>query len=811
MNALPQSSPLRVGVVGHRDLPQMNMEQLHAAICSALSAIMEMGTEFRLVSSLAAGADQIVAEIALQPPFGFRLHCPLPFSRREYARDFGAAADRYETLLGQAEAVVELGGSRSDPDAAYKAAGELLLAESDVVLAIWDGRPGRGRAGTAPMVETALAMGLPVVWIEAAAPHRVRLLPEVDGAGPDWPLELRTQVLKRAQSGAPLEPPAGTLRFDPPHIPSAWVQHDARVPLVVGVTGHRDILPEHEKRLRRKVRHLFLRLRRLCPHTPLVILSPLAAGADCLAAEVALTIPDTRLVAPLPLSEAAYEAYVDEPWLVRHRQLLAQATPKFVMPRVGVDEMQFIAASAYVARHCHMLLALWDGVEHPELQAGSAATVRYRLHGGQVPFAPERGPLAPPEMGPVCHIVTPRAGQAEPADAFQVKYPLPEGAESAALERALFLTMIRRVDEFNAALGECPVDLLASRRHLLPGIPDAWAHGQMQVGEYLQRELHAAPPEVRRLLDRYAAADSLAMDYQARTVDTTRGLLVMALPLVFLFNLYDSDLSNAHPLVLAGYIACLALALLAWWQTQRIGAKRRYLQYRALAEGMRVQIMWRLLGLTEDVADHYLRRERGEEDWIRLALRVWNIPGPRPDDPSAPEVTPEAATVPAEAPERVETVLRCWVLAQANYYRRKLADDRKQHRALGGWTQGFFAAGLVAALGALAVRIPQWLKDPARDLPAGDQLALLLLPMLPAIAAVVDTYSEKLALSDQSKQFERTMPVFARAAEKMAASHALQDWPEFWSLARSLGEHALAEHSAWLETHRERSLPAPKG
>jgi len=79
------------------------------------------------------------------------------------------------------------------------------------------------------------------------------------------------------------------------------------------------------------------------------------------------------------------------------------------------------------------------------------------------------------------------------------------------------------------------------------------------------------------------------------------------------------------------------------------------------------------------------------------------------------------------------------------------------------------------------------------------------------MAAVIDTYAEKLALSDESKHFERIQPVFTRAAAKMEKNWADRNWEEFCSLARHLGQEALSEQSDWLEMHRERALPAPKG
>ena len=45
----------------------------------------------------------------------------------------------------------------------------------------------------------------------------------------------------------------------------------------------------------------------------------------------------------------------------------------------------------------------------------------------------------------------------------------------------------------------------------------------------------------------------------------------------------------------------------------------------ALAEGLRIQIFWRLAGISDAAADHYLRKQRSELDWIRRAMRAHDL------------------------------------------------------------------------------------------------------------------------------------------------------------------------------------------
>src|ERR1700678_4825386 len=98
-------------------------------------------------------------------------------------------------------------------------------------------------------------------------------------------------------------------------------------PLVIGVTGHRDLRPGDLDDLTKRVQHIFRNLRETYPSTPFILLSALAEGADRLVARVALEPHNrTRLVVPLPMPQPLYETdFVSPKSLEEFRELLAQA------------------------------------------------------------------------------------------------------------------------------------------------------------------------------------------------------------------------------------------------------------------------------------------------------------------------------------------------------------------------------------------------------------------------------------------------------------------------------------------------------
>jgi hypothetical protein len=204
----PPRVGLRVGVSGHRHppkLPKQSEAPLRITIDRLLAVIgdtarkvgsdlaasprdtpnrdqqpdpsspKENAKALAIVSSLAEGSDRLVAEAGLAA--GLALEVILPLPRAEYARDFATPESRarFEELLARASAVVELPGNADTRPAAYQAAGLVMLARIDLLVAVWDGEQAAGLGGTAQIVSGAMADGLPVVRINPIKPNAMQI------------------------------------------------------------------------------------------------------------------------------------------------------------------------------------------------------------------------------------------------------------------------------------------------------------------------------------------------------------------------------------------------------------------------------------------------------------------------------------------------------------------------------------------------------------------------------------------------------------------------------------------------------------
>lgn len=210
----------RVGVVGHRPtrLKSADLPALSDRIGEVLAAVHVVTVAFsrthahlfssepldlRAVTPLAEGTDRIFAEAALD--HGFALCCPMPFVLDDFEEDFVPptaltpdALDRFRSILERArkETSVTKFEMDGDPDhrpEAYGACGQVVLNQSDLLLVVWDGDRLGMRGGTEETFDAARTRGIPIVWMDAHAPH-------------DWQVLDAASKLPREQEGVRLAP-----------------------------------------------------------------------------------------------------------------------------------------------------------------------------------------------------------------------------------------------------------------------------------------------------------------------------------------------------------------------------------------------------------------------------------------------------------------------------------------------------------------------------------------------------------------------------------------------------------------------------
>ena len=184
---------LNVGITGHRaeSLGVEDSAALGGRIAETLRSIEQAAIRvfdgsrdcfadqeprFRLISPLADGADQAAAAAALE--VGWELQAILPFDRARYRASLSDDTSRaaFDRMLNAASMILELPGDGDGEVDDYVMAGRATISHSDIVMAVWDGRPARGRGGTGDVAAQAIASGTGLIHVPPDLSGECRLV-----------------------------------------------------------------------------------------------------------------------------------------------------------------------------------------------------------------------------------------------------------------------------------------------------------------------------------------------------------------------------------------------------------------------------------------------------------------------------------------------------------------------------------------------------------------------------------------------------------------------------------------------------------
>lgn len=573
------------------------------------------------------------------------------------------------------------------------------------------------------------------------------------------------------------------------HPRSAIQPGAAMTPLVVGVTSHRNISPEEIEPIRARVAAFFEMLRQQFPGLPLCVLSALAEGGDQLVAHIALEA-GARLVAPLPLP---MELYLDDfpvPSARAHFQVLCEQAQLIPLPlprgpshhAVAIPgpsrDRQYAKAGVFIASHCHILLAIWDGKDSGRL-GGTAQVVNYHLN-GTLPGLVERHREARHVLGSgderlLYHIVCSRAGNHDDVAPgllpLQTYWRCGDFTTTDRLPPPEFCQMFTHMSEFNA---DCV--------------------------KYAPEIANAACNEPGRLLTEgstigriFCAADWLAIHFQKRVLLALRLTYILAALMGIAFTFY-AHLSEQDFLIYT-FLLLFALGGLIAILARHRGWHRKYLDYRALAEGLRVQAYWRLAGVSatgehEFAHDNFLQKQNIELGWIRHMMRVAGVD-------SLPDVDTHHASALPEVID--EWVGESGKSGQLHYFERKTIERTGLHHVTEtiGMVSLWGGISISVFLAIFALRLPESVKT----------TMVMMMAVLSIIAAVREAYAYRKADKELIRQYRFMQRIFASAR---AALDRTGDPAKQREILLALGDAALTEHAEWTLMHRERDVEHSK-
>lgn len=558
--------------------------------------------------------------------------------------------------------------------------------------------------------------------------------------------------------------------------------------LTIGITGHRDLVEEEVPALKEAVRDFFLQMMRDYPHLDLQLITPLAEGSDRLVTDVALDL-GIDLIVPLPMPQAEYEKDFSSPEAIKafrhalekariiHLRSLATTDSR---PATAADhDRQYAQLGIFISNHSQVLLALWDGKPSGAI-GGTASVVNYHLTAIMPGYSiAEESPnlLADNENDLAYHIVCsrdrfngkPRDGLEPQQTAWITAHFGHETGDKMPLE---YEVMLHRLQDFGRDKKKYEAEIEKEGADLLGNAPDL----ELPVG-------------TRTISEKHRIADWLAIHFRKRISLGLIAIHSIAVLIGLIFIIY-SEFEGLDFLV-----NIFLFAFLAGFLLYKIGEHRqwhrKHLDYRALAEGLRVQFYWSLAGVidtqsAEFAYDNFLQKQDVDLGWIRHVMRNVSLARSRDQDP------PEAW---------VDWVIEQWVgdesgqTGQLAYYQRKELEKATRYKRTTNLGRIALWVGVLIAI-VLAIAGKD-ISDFQRN------LLLVLMGLLPLIAGVRDAYSHKRAEKELIKQYRFMGGILTNARRLLDSS----DDAEFRRrVLRALGNAALEEDAEWILMHRERPL-----
>jgi hypothetical protein len=566
------------------------------------------------------------------------------------------------------------------------------------------------------------------------------------------------------------------------------------VSLVVGVTGHRDLVASELPGLSDKIRSLFLEIQERYPHTPLVILTPLAEGADLLVAKVARAM-GLRIVSPLPLPKDLYLQDFSSSQATKEFEALCQCSNVFELPLVNGNTLeaishdgsarnkQYTQVGVYIASHCQMLLTLWDGKPSDKM-GGTAQVVEYHITDEMPEFlgGAKTGQqlLTEDENDLVLHIVCSRdrtdGEPATPLQPLQVRW-LDSDIAQPSSERLpdRYRRIFARTDEFNQDALKYGASIAREKTDLITADQYQW--------------LNANDRRVNQL---FYTADWLAIHYQRRLNSALRTTYLVAVLMGLSFILY-ADLPGYDYMVYV-FLLFFGIGFAIYLLGEKRHWHRKYLDYRVLAESLRVQFFWQIAGVngasgTAFAHGSFLQKQDAELEWIRNVMRIASLRRRARAGPSTPGGLNQAI-------ERwIGDPLKETDNSQITYYAQKSSERNQLRRITVAIGRTCLWAGIAVAV--VLALFQNVLGTEVRS------LLIVLMGILPLVAGVREAYAHKKAEKEVIKQYQFMHKLCQNAARRLDRAETTE---EKLNILKVLGHAALDEHAEWILMHRERPL-----
>lgn len=571
--------------------------------------------------------------------------------------------------------------------------------------------------------------------------------------------------------------------------------------IVIGVTGHRDLLIEDAAHIECRFRELIDTLVRQYPDLTLRVISGLAEGADQLITRTALALrmeglpiqPVAVYPMPLPQYREDFHGAALETFDKFHAELMSLGLPIVELPAVSERQQAYVNLGDYLLNKSDVLVVIWDGnlsANHgAQPKPGGTENVTLKALEPLELLAITHGPadqlrndisryLHDVDTVPVYRIGANR--QSARAVDLHCGYILSANAEGVSVTEQPPAHTTEHLRELNRSSKS-----LAENR----GGQGYWPCDDQPY--YSGRSV-----DLKSIAEHFQRFDGLANAMQLKTARTHRAVAGLTLLLTSVFLFYAKILSV--PLVLAGYVCLFVLSLLWYLRVKPNQTKFRYAFFRAVSESLRIEFFWQALGLVDPQGNASLAQRLPAQGLDKRRTIVSLIK----------QASLGGYNADAIAVERSK-VLHDWIAAQRAYYHRARHRLHEKHEKIERVVTATICIPVILCV--LLLCFYSFFKHttlPGLEL-AWKDLIVFAVGWIPVIGAVLELHANNTSIKELHAQYQATERYLERVEGLMASPQASYMGSTVFEV---VGVELSREHMNWLATtERKAIVPAHGG
>ena len=446
---------------------------------------------------------------------------------------------------------------------------------------------------------------------------------------------------------------------------------ERKFPLIISSFGHVNVDPESAQLIKRESDRFFKELKEEYSSTTIILMSGLSEGSDRIIAWSALD--NGIVIAPVMARSVDFckqfckgegyasleDSLLDLDSILGHKSTLS---PCIIDLKTDLGSL-FNTISSFMLTNSHMMIAAWNG-EDNGAEGGTYHAIHTAFHG------------VDPHARVYCDPKNPfmRMDPGSPVDKLNsnlnmIMYWIPVNRKKcdnrglldntfiddsrptrivtnppevccfvspyAAEDGSNILKNLRKIvsdkeSHRNSSSESFYLENISTHFRITYTMPDYYAEQFRRIDE-LNREFDSVddesigddipvmdPDPLPEMMARYKKAYFLSKMYKQKNARTVRRLIILTTVTTILFNLMV--LMSRSTVMTGLYFLLYAGTLVLTWNHHRTREHRMYIEYRTLAENIRVDYYWSLMKVKDSAYNHCPDWSKNSLSWLKAAM-----------------------------------------------------------------------------------------------------------------------------------------------------------------------------------------------